>query len=102
MNGETVTMVRLYLSEHDGIERLVRRLHEQEQVRGVTVFRALEGYGESGVLHSAKLVDLAMDLPVVVEFFDTPEKVERICEHLADTVKPGHMVTWPATASTRP
>ncbi len=101
MKQESVTMVRLYLSEHDGIERLVRRLHEQEQVRGVTVFRALEGYGESGVLHSAKLVDLAMDLPIVVEFFDKPEKVERVCEHLANSIKPGHLVTWSATANSR-
>lgn len=102
MKRQTVTMVRLYLTEHYPIAALIERLHEREQVRGVTVFRAISGYGDSGVLHSARLVDLAMDLPVVVEFFDAPEKVEQIVGHLEDEIKPGHLVMWPAEANDRP
>jgi len=101
MKRQAVTMVRLYLTEHYPIDALLRRLHEQEGVRGVTVFRAISGYGDSGVVHSARLVDLAMDLPVVVEFFDLPEKVEQIVAHLADSIKPGHLVMWPAEANDR-
>jgi hypothetical protein len=37
-----------------------------------------------------------MDLPVVVEFFDTPGTVARILMHLKDILPAGHVVSWPA------
>lgn len=90
-----VTMVRIYLSESDGqADALLKRLHDWEKVRGVTVFRGINGFGESGELHSASIMDLSLDMPVVVEFFDEPDKVDRILEHLNDTIKPRHMVKW--------
>lgn len=92
-----VTVVRIYLTEgKKQIDALLKRLHDWEHVRGVTVFRGIAGYGESGAIHSSRLVDLSLELPVVVEFFDTPEKVAAILDHLGDTIKPGHMLTWSA------
>lgn len=47
MNMTEVTMVRIYLSEKNGqLDNLVKRLHDWEKVRGVTVFRGISGYGE--------------------------------------------------------
>ena len=92
-----VTMVRIYLSEKNSqLENLLKRLHDWEKVRGVSVFRGITGYGENGEIHSASLTDLSLDLPVVVEFFDEPSKVENILEHLDNTIKPRHMVKWNA------
>lgn len=92
-----VTMVRIYLTEADAqLNPLLKRLHDEEQVKGVTAFRGIAGFGASGKLHSSTLVDLSLDLPVVVEFFDTPEKVEKILQHLSVDIKPGHMVHWAA------
>ncbi len=92
-----VTMVRIYLSEQKShLDNLMKRLHDWEKVRGVTVFRGISGFGESGQLHSAALVDLSLDLPLVVEFFDEPARVERILEHLNSEVKPRHVVKWTA------
>ncbi len=97
MNWETVTFVRVYLTEADKtLEPLLRRLHDQEKVRGVSVFRAVSGFGGSGVVHTASLVDLSLDLPVTVEFFDQPEKVDAILEHVSDLVEAGHIVRWQA------
>ncbi len=97
MNTQQVTFVRIYLTEKDRrLDELVQRLHDQEQVRGVTVFRGIEGFGESGTVHGATLVDLAMDLPVVIEFFDDATKVEVILEHLMGVLEPGHIVKWSA------
>lgn len=95
MRTETVTMVRLYLVESE-LKAVLSRLHDQEKVRGVTVFRGIAGFGKSGTYHSAKLLDLGTDLPVVVEFFDSPDKVQTILQHLHGTIAPGHIVFWQA------
>jgi PII-like signaling protein len=97
MKLETVTCVRIYLTEADKtLQDLLRCLHDQAKVRGVTVFRAVTGFGRSGVVHSSSLIDLSLNLPVAVEFFDSPERVEDILKHLQDRLKPGHVVVWKA------
>lgn len=97
MTATEVTVVRIYLSEgHAQLDNLLKRLHDWEHVRGVSVFRGIAGFGDSGQLHTSRLVDLSLDLPLVVEFFDEPDKATQIMEHLASTVKPGHMLSWSA------
>lgn len=92
-----VTMVRIYLTEGETqLKNLLKRLRDWEKLRGVTVFRGISGYGNSGVIHGADIIDLSMHLPIVLEFFDTPDKIEEICKHLNDHVKPGHIVRWNA------
>ena len=92
-----VTVVRIYLTEGEAkLNTLLKRLHDWEHVRGVTVFRGISGFGPSGKFHGASLVDLSLNLPVVVEFFDTPAKVAEILEHLAPILKPGHTICWDA------
>jgi hypothetical protein len=71
-------------------------LHDEEKVRGVTVFRGISGFGRSGVVHSTALLDLSLDLPVVIEFFDVPDKVRHILNHLKTLLPPGHVLSWPA------
>jgi len=88
-------MVRVYLDEKE-LKPVLERLHDQEKVRGVTVFRGIAGFGKSGEYHSATLLDLGSQLPVVVEFFDAPEKVQIILQHLHGIIKPGHIVQWQA------
>ncbi|MDX2455992.1 MAG: DUF190 domain-containing protein [Gammaproteobacteria bacterium] len=98
MNNLDVTYVRVYLTEGEGsMEALLRCLHDEEKVQGVTVFRGISGFGKSGKMHSSSLLDMSLDLPLVIEFFDVPEKVNNILEHLRNKVKPGHIVSWSAT-----
>lgn len=97
MKQTEVTVVRLYLNEGEAqLESLLKRLHDWEHVRGVSVFRGIAGFGDSGEIHTSKFVDLGMALPLVVEFFDAPEKATEIMEHLSNTIKPGHMLSWSA------
>ena len=92
-----VTMVRIYLTEGETqLKTLIKRLRDWEKLRGVTVFRGISGYGNSGVIHGADIIDLSLHLPIVLEFFDEPEKIEEICDHLKQYVKPGHIVRWNA------
>lgn len=92
-----VSVVRIYLNEHNSnLDNLLKRLHDWEKVRGVTVFRGVTGFGESGQIHSASFIDLSLDLPLVVEFFDEPAKVEQILENMNSVVKPRHILKWTA------
>lgn len=96
MNTIDVRCVRVYLTEHDQYQRLLAQLHDVEKVRGVTVFRGISGFGKNGHIHSAQLIDTVLDLPIVIEFFDVPERVETIIAHLRERVPPGHILSWSA------
>ncbi|HKJ08893.1 MAG TPA: DUF190 domain-containing protein [Gammaproteobacteria bacterium] len=100
MNTIDVTFVHIYLTEGKGqLESLLEHLHDREKVRGVTVFRGISGFGRSGRMHSSSLLDISLDLPLVIEFFDEPGRVDQILEHLSNEIEPGHTVCWPARLS---
>lgn len=97
MASETVTVARIYLREGEHLlNRLLDFLHDQEQVAGVTVLRGIAGFAEDGALRVASLVDLSLDLPLIVEFYDTPDKVLSIIDHLQNHWKLPHVVSWQA------
>jgi PII-like signaling protein len=66
---------------------------------GVTVYRGISGFGRSGELHSSTLLDLGFDLPMIVEFFDSAEKVQNALAAVGDLVPPGHVLTFDADFS---
>ena len=74
-------LLRIFLGEsdrHEGLplyEWLVRRAKEQG-LAGATVLRGIEGFGAHSRLHTAKILRLSTDLPIVVEIVDTIEKIE--------------------------
>jgi hypothetical protein len=89
------TMVRVYLTESDReLKPLLKCLHDELKVCGATVMRGVAGFGASGVVHSAGLVDLSTDLPLVLEFFDRPDRARAAIERIKDFVEPGHVVSW--------
>lgn len=101
MTEMQVTMVRIYLHEAEShMKQLLAFLHDESKVKGVTVFRGITGFGNSGQYHSSTLMDISLDLPMVIEFFDEPSKVATIIEKLGDQIKPGHIVWWPAMINT--
>ena len=97
MSESDVIIVRIYLHEAKSqLEDLLKYLHDESKVRGVTVFRGITGFGVSGEYHSSKLIDMSLDLPLAIEFFDVPEKVKPIIEELNKKIKPGHLAYWSA------
>lgn len=98
MKSVDVTCVRVYLTEAEGkLERLLECLHDDQKVLGVTVYRGISGFGKHGRMHSSSLLDISLNLPLVIEFFDTPEKTASIIDYLYTRLDPGHIVSWPAT-----
>lgn len=100
MTTQDVTLVRVYCSEkgHQHQE-ILDLLHRQHRVAGVTAFRGIAGFGKSGHMHEAGLIDVSLDLPVVIEFFDRPDVIAEVLPVLNNMVGPGHIVSWPAQAN---
>ena len=97
MSDTDVLVVRIYLHEAKSeMKDLLKYLHDENKVRGVTVFRGITGFGTSGEYHSSNLIDMSLDLPLAIEFYDVPEKVMSIIEELNKKIKPGHIAYWPA------
>lgn len=99
-----ITLVRIYLKEGDHGHRkglmaeIFGLLHDRHKVRGVTAFRGIAGFGSSGEVHSTDLLRLTAKLPLVIEFFDTPEVVDAAILALSDLVPNDHMVLWKGTS----
>lgn len=100
MKQSDVTLVRVYCSEagHQH-QKIIDMLHQDHRVAGVTAFRGIAGFGRSGQVHEAGLLDISLDLPVIIEFFDRPDKVAAVLPLLNEMVGPGHIVSWSARAN---
>lgn len=97
MKAAEVTVVRVYINEGSGkLKSLMKYLHDESKVHGVTVFRGITGFGKSGRFHSSTLMDMSLDLPVVIEFFESPDRAETVIEQLSSELEPGHIVFWTA------
>lgn len=62
-------------------------------VAGATAVRAYAGFGTHHHIHTAELVDISTDLPVILQFVDTREKVETVFPQLIGIVKGGLLST---------
>ena len=70
---------------HNLYHQLVFRLRELG-IAGVTVTRGLESYGRNKRLHTARIVDLTLSLPIILEAVDTQEKIERVLPVIKEMV----------------
>ncbi len=94
-----ITIVRLYFTETDvDINALLEHLYKKEKASGVTVFRGISGFGESGEIHSSTLIDTAFDLPIVIEFYDDSKRAQEIMAALKKDFRPKHMIYWQANS----
>src|SRR5205823_7990372 len=90
-------LLRIFIGENDRHNR--KPLYEQIVLKartmhlaGATVLRGPMGYGHSSRLHTAKVLRLSYDLPVVVEIVDTEAKVNEFLPVL-DTMMTSGLIT---------
>ena len=81
MLPEQGKLLRIFIGEQDTHQGkpLYQWLVEEARkngLAGATVLRGMEGYGAHSRLHTAKVLRLSIDLPVVIEIVDTEEKIE--------------------------
>ena len=94
------TRVRIYFGEHDhhGRKPLWSALLDYLRANGAagaTVLRGLAGYGAHSRIHTATLVDLSSDLPLVLEWVDVADRVERLLPDVIAMVDGGLVTTEP-------
>ena len=102
-------LMRIYLqeSERHGHKALYEVLIEDAKeagLAGATVLRGIRGFGPSARILSARILDLASDLPIVVEIVDRPQRVEDFLRHvraLLDEVGSKALVTVDPTRVAR-
>jgi PII-like signaling protein len=95
-------LLRVFLGESDKIDHkplyeVIVQSAKKEGLAGATVLRGVEGFGaRSRVIHTAKILRLSEDLPIVVELVDTEEKIKQFLPFIDDLFEKtgcGGMVT---------
>jgi PII-like signaling protein len=93
LDGEQ-TMARIFVGESDKWHHqplsvaLLERLR-REGFAGATVFHGVAGFGARSVIHTAHILRLSEDLPVVVEVVDTEERIQQLIPILDEMVHEG-------------
>jgi uncharacterized protein len=90
-------LLRIFIGESDkhGRKPLYQAIVEmlrEEGMAGATVLRGIEGFGATSHLHTARILRLSEDLPIVIEVADTAERIEAIMPKIDGMVTEG-MVT---------
>jgi uncharacterized protein len=91
---QEATLLRIFIGESDRwqhkplYEAIVLKAREIH-LAGATVVRGSMGFGKSSRLHTAKILRLSMDLPVVVEIVDSEEKIRGFLPVLDEMIKGG-------------
>lgn len=107
-------LLRIFIGESDSwhgkplYEAIVERLRK-EGLAGATVIRGIEGFGAHSRVHSARILRLSEDLPLVIEVVDNAERIEAVLPILDDMVKEGlvtlervEVLYYRANGSTQP
>jgi PII-like signaling protein len=101
MTGRGVR-VRAYFGERDHYQgkplwSALLEFLRREHAAGATVTRGIAGYGANSKIHAASIVDLSADLPLVLEWVDTEELVERLLPTIEEMLPGGLITTDPVT-----
>jgi PII-like signaling protein len=94
---EDALQLRIYLGESDRwqhqplYEAIVLKARELH-LAGATVLRGPMGFGAASRIHTAKILRLSMDLPIVIEIVDTEDKINSLLPYL-DEMMGGGLVT---------
>jgi PII-like signaling protein len=97
LDGEQ-TLVRIFVGESDRWHHmplhraLIERLRK-EGFAGVTILQGVAGFGAASVIHTARVVDLSADLPIILEVVDDQEHVNKLLPILDEMLTGGALVT---------
>lgn len=87
-------LLRVFVSEQDKwkgmpLYEAIVNLALKEKLAGATVLKGCMGFGCNSHMHTAKLMRLSEDLPMIVEIVDSEEKITGFLPHLEEMVREG-------------
>lgn len=87
-------LLRIFIGESDKKEGLplyewIVRRAKQDKLAGATVLRGIEGFGAQSHIHTARILQLSTDLPIIIEIIDTLEKIEKFMPVIDEVVLDG-------------
>jgi uncharacterized protein len=91
---ENGKLLRIFIGESDRwhhqslYEAIVLKARELG-LAGATVLRGSMGYGAQSHLHTAKILRLSMDLPIIIEIVDSEERIQMLLPFLDEMVTEG-------------
>lgn len=97
MSMKTALQLTIFIEECDTWHHrplsaeIVHRAH-QAGLSGATVFRGIEGFGASSVMHGFRLLSLRQDLPLAIVIVDDEEQVRRFIPTLRELVDEGLVI----------
>ena len=97
---DTAVLLRIYIGESDRwehqplYEAIVLKAREGH-LAGATVLRGPMGFGHTSRLHTAKILRLSMDLPMVIEIVDSEEKIDAFLPELEKMIGGGLVTLAP-------
>jgi PII-like signaling protein len=100
--SEDAVLLRIFIGEGDRhhhrplYEAIVTRAREMH-LAGATVLRGPLGFGHGAHLHTAKILRLSEDLPVVIEIVDTEDRIRAFVEEIEPMVDSGLITLEKAT-----
>ena len=74
---------------HSSTVEALTHLVQREGLAGITITRAIEGFGSHGVIRSLYHVDAADELPLMIEIADRHERIEPLLPEIAQIVTDG-------------
>ena len=91
-------LLRIFIGESDKHQALplyewIVKKARKTGMAGATVLRGMQGFGADSRMHTAKILRLSQDLPIVIELVDTPEKVEAFISIIDPVIEEGLMTT---------
>ncbi len=87
-------LLRIFIGEGDMYkgkalyEQIVLKARELH-LAGATVVRGIMGFGADSRVHTAKILRLSEDLPIIIELVDTEENLQKLMPFLDETVQEG-------------
>ena len=87
-------LLRIFIGESDRwqgkplYEAIILRAREMG-IAGATMLRGMMGYGAASRIHTAKILRLSEDLPIVVEIVDSKEKITALLPTIEEMVQEG-------------
>ena len=100
--SEEAVLLRIFVSEGDRhhrqplYEAIVLKAREMHMA-GATVLRGPMGFGHDAHLHTAKILRLSDDLPVVIEIVDTADRIDAFVEQIDPMMQSGLITREKAT-----